>query len=354
MAGITNAAFRRLCRRFGAGLYVSEMATARGIVESWRRSEAISRFPPDETPRSIQLYGTDPYWMGEAVARLVGEGRVDHVDLNFGCPARKITKKGGGAALPLRRRLYRNIVAAAVGAAGPVPVTVKLRLGIDRHLLTFLEAGRIAEAEGAAAVSLHGRTAADLYSGRADRARIGELKAAVASIPVLGNGDIFSAADALAMIRETGCDGVVIGRGCLGRPWLFRDLADAFAERAPAPPPRLGEVASVMLEHARLLLGEQDEVTALRQFRKHAGWYLTGYPVADEERAAFTRAATLAELNDLAARLDPALEADPASLEVARGKGGRPQKVSLPAGFLENRDDPAPLGAEAEACISGG
>jgi nifR3 family TIM-barrel protein len=354
MAGITNAAFRKLCRRFGAGLYVSEMATARGIVEDWPRSREISHFAPDESPRSIQLYATDPHWTALAVEKLVTDSRVDHIDLNFGCPVRKITRKGGGAALPLRRRLFRDIVAAAVRNAGDIPVTVKMRLGVDHGLLTYLEAGRIAEGEGASAVALHARTAAQLYSGRAEWGRIGELKAVIKTIPVLGNGDIFIADDALSMMHQTDCDGVVIGRGCLGRPWLFRELADLFDGREPASPPTLGEVAEVMVEHARLLVDLRGEGLAMPEFRKHASWYVTGYDLPPGQRQKLCRVQSLDELEDLVAELDPTLEVDPVMLKAPRGKAGSPQKVTLPEGFLANRDDPTPLGAEPLAALSGG
>ncbi len=355
MAGITNAAFRVLCRRFGAGLYVSEMATARGIVEDWPRSREISHFAPDENPKSIQLYATDPHWTALAVEKLVSESRVDHIDLNFGCPARKITRKGGGAALPLRRRLFRDIVAAAVRHAGSVPVTVKMRLGVDHGLLTYLEAGRIAEGEGAAAIALHARTAAMLYSGRAEWERIAELKAVIRSIPVLGNGDIFVAEDALAMMRRTGCDGVVIGRGCLGRPWLFRELAELFEGRTPqAAPPALGEVADVMAEHARLLVELRGEGLAMPEFRKHAGWYVTGYGLSPEQRKRLLRVQSLNELNMLVLELDRTLTVDKTVLHAPRGKAGNPQKVSLPEGFLADRDNPAPFGTESLTTLSGG
>lgn len=354
MAGVTNAAFRTLCRRFGAGLYVSEMATARGIVEDWPRSREISHFGPGESPRSIQLYATDPHWTKLAVAKLVTSSGVDHIDLNFGCPARKITRKGGGAALPLRRRLFQSIVKAAVDQAGTIPVTVKTRLGVTDDLLTFLEAGRIAEGEGAAAIALHARTAAQLYSGKADWDRIGELKAATGTIPVLGNGDIFVAGDALSMMQQTGCDGVVIGRGCLGRPWLFKELADRFEGQAEVPPPRLGEVAVIMREHAHLLVELRGETLALPEFRKHAGWYVTGYDIPNDQKKALCRVSTLIELEKLLPALDPSLDADPEALAAPRGKFGKPQKVSLPENFLADRDNPAPLNAEADLFISGG
>lgn len=354
MAGITNAAFRKLCRRFGAGLYVSEMATARGIVEDWPRSREISHFAPDENPRSIQLFATDPQWTALAVEKLVTDSRVDHIDLNFGCPVRKITRKGGGAALPLRRKLFRDIVAAAVSHAGSIPVTVKMRLGVDHGLLTYLEAGRIAEGEGAAAVALHARTAAMLYSGQAEWHRIAELKAVVKTIPVLGNGDIFEAGDALSMMRQTGCDGVVIGRGCLGRPWLFRELADLFEGRTPTLPPMLGEVAEVMVEHARLLVELRGEGLAMPEFRKHANWYVKGYALSPQQRQRLCRVRSLNELREIAGGLDPTLVVDHAMLKAPRGKAGKAQKVSLPEGFLVNRDDPTPIGIEPLAALSGG
>ena len=253
MAGVTNPPFRTLCRRYGAGLYVSEMITARALVEGNRKTLLMASFGAEETTRSLQLYGVDPFYVGEAVRLLVAEGRVDHVDLNFGCPVRKVTSRGGGAAIPVKPRLLRGIVRAAVAAAGRAPVTIKFRLGIDDEILTYLDAGRIGEEEGCAAVGLHARTAAQLYDGEACWDAIARLKDAVRRIPVLGNGDIWEAEDALRMMRTTGCDGVIVGRGCLGRPWLFRDLADVFEGREPADPPGFGGVVDVMLEHARLL-----------------------------------------------------------------------------------------------------
>ncbi|MGH2899962.1 MAG: tRNA dihydrouridine synthase DusB, partial [Solirubrobacteraceae bacterium] len=277
MAGVTNAPFRTLCKRYGAGLYVSEMITARALVEGNEKTLRLAGFSPEEKPRSLQLYGVDPYWVGEAVAWLVGEGHIDHLDMNFGCPVRKVTRRGGGAALPLKTRLLRNIVRAAVTRARGVPVTLKFRIGVDDDLVTFRDTGRIAEDEGCAAVALHARTAEQHYDGEARWAAIAELKALVRRIPVLGNGDIWEAEDALRMMRTTGCDGVVVGRGCLGRPWLFRDLADVFDGRAPQDPPRFGEVANVMIAHARLLAGWFGESYGVRGFRKHATWYTKGF-----------------------------------------------------------------------------
>jgi nifR3 family TIM-barrel protein len=353
MAGVTNYPFRALCRRFGAGLYVSEMITARPLVEGRTKTLRLAAFGSDETPRSLQLYGVDPHYVGEAVKRLVGEGRVDHVDMNFGCPVRKVTRKGGGAAIPVKPKLLSNIVRAAVQNAGSVPVTIKFRLGIDEELLTYRDAGRIGQEEGASAVALHARTAAQLYDGEARWEAIADLKSALA-IPVLGNGDIWEAGDALRMMRSTGCDGVVVGRGCLGRPWLFRDLADVFAGREPSDPPRLGAVVDIMLEHARLLCAWWGERHALRAFRRHATWYTKGFRGSAELRARLMQTSTLDDLEQALSGLDADEPFPPSAMRVPRGKHAGTQKVSLPAGYLDHRDDATPPDAAAEDGISGG
>ncbi len=350
MAGVTNWPFRRLCRRFGAGLYVSEMVTARPLAEGRERTLALAEFGADESPRSLQLYGVDPHFVGRAVERLVGEGRVDHLDLNFGCPVRKVTRKGGGAALPARPKLLRRIIHAAVTAAGDVPVTIKFRKGISDDLITYPEAGRIAEGEGCAAVTLHGRTAEELYDGQADWDAIAQLKS-ILSIPVIGNGDIWEAADALRMMRETGCDAVAVGRGCLGRPWLFRDLADAFAGRPLSSPPNLGEVATIMLEHARLLSEWLGEGRAMRDFRRHATWYTKGFRGSAALRKELMRVTSLAGLDEILARIDPDEPFPAHSMRVPRGKTSGRQKVSLPEGFL---DDDGPLPEDSGRAVSGG
>ncbi|CAN5648309.1 tRNA dihydrouridine synthase DusB [soil metagenome] len=356
MAGVTNAPFRRLCRSYGpddAILYVSEMVLARAVLEDQGRTAQMLAFGPDESPRSVQLYGVDPTVVGQAVARLVDAGRVDHLDLNFGCPAAKVTRKGGGAALPVRTRLLADIIAAAVRAAGAVPVTVKFRTGIDARRLTHLSTARIAEDQGAAAVALHARTAEQHYAGRADWSAIAAVKDAVRTIPVLGNGDIMTGADALAMMAATGCDGVVVGRGCLGRPWLFADLADAFAGRPPAPSPRLGDVTGVMAAHAALLADWFGEPLGVRDFRKHTSWYLRGYPCGGAVRRRLNQVGTLAELDDLLGGLDPELTLPPGSEHLVRGHTSGPRKVVLPDGWLAGADDPTvPQGAEL--AVSGG
>jgi nifR3 family TIM-barrel protein len=313
-------------------------------------------FAPDESPRSLQLYASDPTSTGEAVRRLVAEGRVDHIDMNFGCPAAKVTRRGGGAAVPPKRNLMRSIVRAAVQAAAPanIPVTIKFRKGLNDDIITYLETGRIAEDEGVAAIALHARTAEQHYAGKADWGAIGELKQAVTSIPVLGNGDIWEASDAIDMMRETGCDGVVIGRGCLGRPWLFGHLHEVFAGRPVPASPRLGEVAAVMVEHARLLWDHHTGDMGIRDFRKHAGWYLTGYPVGSEMRRRFAMVSSLSELDDLVALLDPAAELVPGGERIVRGHSNGPIRVALPDGYLANLDDETPPDDAEVVAISGG
>jgi len=354
MAGVTNAAYRTLCREQGAGVYVCEMITSRGLVERDETTLAMLVFDPGETVRSVQLYGVDPSYMARAATILCDEYGVQHIDLNFGCPVPKVTRKGGGAVLPWKRRLLGAILEATVAAAAPydVPVTIKTRKGIDDDHLTYLEAGRIAQEAGCAAIALHGRTAAQHYSGQADWDAIGEL-ASYVDIPVLGNGDIWEAADALTMMDKTGCDGVVVGRGCLGRPWLFRDLAAAFAgERAPALP-SLGEVTAMMRRHCELLVEYMGEERGCKEFRKHIAWYLKGFGAGGELRSSLGLVETLASLDALLARLDPAEPYPVGELGSPRGRQGSPRRVALPDKWLDGRDDMT-VDAAAESGVSGG
>ena len=368
MAGITNTAFRRLCREFGAGLYVSEMITSRALVERTPESMRLIRHHSSETPRSIQLYGVDPKTVREAVTMLVAEDRADHIDLNFGCPVPKVTRKGGGAALPWKLDLFRDIVTNAVQAAGDLPLTIKMRKGIDSDHLTYLEAGRIAEDAGVSSIALHARTAGEFYSGQADWSAIATLKQTVTSVPVLGNGDIWTAQDALRMVDETGCDGVVVGRGCLGRPWLFGDLAAAFRARAgeisadeasaATAHPSLGQVAAAFRRHAELLVEFfESEERGCRDIRKHVAWYFKGYPVGGELRAKLATVESLRQLDDLLGTLDPSLPYPGEDAEGPRGRAGTPKVPALPDRWLESRsiaaDQHAQL-AEAEVNTSGG
>jgi nifR3 family TIM-barrel protein len=356
MAGITNVAFRRLCREYGAGLYVSEMITTRALVERNAKTMTLVTFADDERPRSIQLYGVDPDVVGRAVAMVVEEDLADHIDLNFGCPVPKVTRRGGGSALPYRRGLLESILRAATRAVeragSPVPVTMKMRLGIDPDHLTYLDAGRIAEDCGVAAVALHGRTAADMYSGDADWGPIGELAGRL-SVPVLGNGDIWEADDALRMVRETGCAGVVVGRGCLGRPWLFADLAAAFAGRPERRLPSLAEVAATMRRHAELLAEWRGEQWGLPDFRKHVAWYLKGFSVGSEVRRRLGMVSTLAELDALLASLDTDQPFPVSELGRPRGRSTGQRRVALPEGWLDSPDE-CSVPAGAELADSGG
>lgn len=354
MAGVTNAAFRSLCREQGAGIYVCEMITSRGLVEGDQTTRDMLVFDPGETVRSVQLYGVDPVYMGRAAEILCADYGVGHIDLNFGCPVPKVTRKGGGAALPWKRRLLGAILESTVAAAAPygVPVTMKTRKGIDDDHLTFLEAGRIAQESGCAAVGLHARTAAQHYSGAADWEAIGQLVEHV-DIPVLGNGDIWESSDALQMMTTTGCSGVVIGRGCLGRPWIFRDLAAAFSGAAAPPLPTLGEVATMMRRHAELLVRFLGEERGCKEFRKHVAWYLKGFAAGGDLRKSLGLIDTLAALDLLLSRLDPAEPFPVAELGTPRGRQGSPRRVALPDGWLRQRDDVV-VNAAAELGVSGG
>ena len=362
MAGITNAAYRQLCREQAEqggptrSLFVCEMITSRGLVERDPKTLSMLQFDPGEKIRSVQLYGVDPGVMAKATEILITEFAVDHVDLNFGCPVPKVTRKGGGAALPYKRDRLRLILEATVRAAEPygVPVTMKTRIGIDHEHQTYLDAGRIAEQAGCAAIALHGRTAQQAYSGQADWTAIAALKASV-SIPVLGNGDIWEAADALRMVAETGVDGVVVGRGCLGRPWLFRDLADAFSGRGTRALPTLGEVAATLRQHAELLAGLSDEPHGCAELRKHMAWYLKGFPVGGELRRRLAMITSLAELDDLLDRLDPEAPFPQTELGLPRGRQGAPRgRVALPEGWLDDTSGRHLDLVGAELGISGG
>jgi nifR3 family TIM-barrel protein len=357
MAGVTNAPFRRLCREFAAkaaqnhplpdgtkpdlGFYVAEMVTSRAVVERNPRALRIVKCDDDESPRSLQVYGVDPGTLGAAVAIIAGEDRADHIDLNFGCPVPKVTRKGGGGALPWKTDLFAAIVRAAVTAAQPfaVPVTVKMRIGIDDAHETYLDAAKIAVNEGVAALTLHARTVAERYSGQAHWDFIAALKQAVSEIPVLGNGDIFAGNDALAMIAQTGCDGVVVGRGALGRPWLFYDLVAALHAPNSAQQsykPKLSEVAHIIERHAQLLADYfHDEPLACRDIRKHIAWYLRGFPVGGPVRRELALVTSLQELHDKLAQLPDAEY--PEAAEGPRGRAGSAKPPHLPYGWLDSR-----------------
>ena len=367
MAGITNTAFRRLCREFGGGLFVSEMVTSRALVERTEESMRLIGHHESEDIRSVQLYGVDPVTISNAVKMLVDENRADHIDLNFGCPVPKVTRKGGGAALPWKSDLFASIVKAAVKAAGEIPVTVKMRKGIDQEHLTFLDAGKAARDAGVAAIALHGRTASDYYSGVADWQAIAELRAALPDAQVLGNGDIWSAEDAIRMMRQTGVDGIVVGRGCLGRPWLFRDLQLAMDSYLKNPnedysgaqvQPNLGEVADAFKRHGELLVEFfEDELRACRDIRKHVAWYFKGYQVGGEFRAALAQVETLSHMDDILGRLERDLPYPGEAAEGPRGRLGGSKSCALPENWLNSRELDGSQKTEllgAELDVSGG
>ena len=363
MAGVTNSAYRQLCREQAelgsggvrpAGLFTCEMVTAAGLA--WRIPKTLAMLRPDpgDPVQSVQLYGVEPKTVATAVA-VCGDLGVAHVDLNFGCPVPKVTRKGGGGVLPWKLDRFGAILQAAVRAAGPtgMAVTLKTRLGIDAAHETFLDAGRLAVETGLAAITLHARTVAQSYGGQADWSRIAELVAAV-DIPVIGNGDVWEAADARRLMAETGCAGVMIGRGCLGRPWLFRDLAVALG---PAPPaagparPTLGEVIAMVRRHAELLVEHfGDEPGALADLRKHMTWYFKGFPLGGDLRLALGLVTSVADIDRLTADLDPSLPYPADAQASPRGRQGNPRaKVTLPYGWLDSRTLDGPLDDPVEA-----
>src|SRR5690625_3829404 len=365
MAGITNMAFRLLCREFGAlhshddgGLYVSEMVTTRALVEDHRESWRLVTMGESESPRSVQLYGVDPGTVRRAVETLRERGQAGHIAPDFGCPVPQGPPRGGGRAAPWQPELSTQIVRGAVEAAGDVPVTVKTRIGIDDDHLTYRDAGLIAQEVGAAAIALHGRTVVQHYSGTARWEAITDLKELVTDIPVLGNGDIWSAEDAIDMMEQTGCDGVVVGRGCQGRPWLFADLAAAFAGRPDRIHPTLGEVATTLRRHAELLVEFfEDEGRALRDLRKHVAWYFKGYPVGGQMRHRLATMESLADLDAKLAELDWGSPYPGAAVEGPRGRAGSPKRAVVPEGWMDSRDvaaDHADRLHEAELDTSGG
>ena len=356
MAGITNAAFRRLCREQGAGLFVSEMVTARALIE--RREETFRLIKPavGESPRSVQLYAVDPIVLGKAVDLLGSEDLADHIDLNFGCPVPKVTRRGGGAALPFKRRLFSAIVEAAVKSASKygIPVTVKMRVGIDSDHHTFLESAKSAADLGVTWVALHARTAAQLYEGSADWNKITDLVEHLSGsdVPVLGNGDIWSGEDAVRMINQTGCAGVVVGRGCLGRPWLFADLVSSINGENKRVNPNLFEVRNIMLRHGQLLVEYfENEDRAMRDIRKHMAWYLKGFSVPREIRSSLGMVSSLVEMQELLSGLSD--QPYPQSVgDGPRGRTSHGREVKLPDGWLNDPDELATI--SIDDAISGG
>jgi nifR3 family TIM-barrel protein len=361
MAGVTNRAFRRVCREASSGptIYVAEMTTSQALLMRHPETLDLITFDADESPRSIQLYGVDPGIVGAAVRMVVAEDRADHIDLNFGCPVPKVTRKGGGSALPWKRDLFRSIVQSAVSAAdGKVPVTVKMRIGIDEDHITYLDAGRIAADAGVAWVALHGRTAAQYYGGTADWDTIARLVEHIPSTPVLGNGDIWSGQDAVDMLARTGAAGVVVGRGCLGRPWLFGQIDDALAGRPVRPEPGAEVILDLMRRHCALLVDMHgDEFLGCREMRKHMAWYLKGLVVGSDTRRELGLISRLEDLESLLATIETNQVLPPELATAPRGRTTPHRSVALPDGWLSSPDlTPAQQAAvhEAELSVSGG
>ena len=350
MAGVTDAPFRVLCSEFGRGLYVNQMVTARALVENHPPSWELVPLPPERAhpvDPAVRHRSRDARRSDPPVGRR-RSGRPHRHELRL--PGREGDPNGGGAALPVKRRLLAAIVRAAVRSAdeasgGTVPVTVKFRLGIDDDHLTFLDTGRIAEGEGAAALALHARTALQHYAPPAHWDAIGELKAAIGTIPVFGNGEIFTADDARTMMERTGCDGVVVGRGCLGRPWLFAELDAAFSGEPIPPTPSLGTVASVIRRHVDLMEewastgSRAGEPFRLSPFRKHLAWYLKGYPVGAAVRQGAGQVATRSDLERLLEHLDPDARPVEGAERMVRSHANPLRRVALPDRWLDDPDD---------------
>ena len=372
MAGVTNRAFRRVCReasteiRNAAGqtdldntVYVAEMTTSQALLMRHPDTLDLVTFDGDEKTRSAQLYGVDPEIVGAAVRMLVDEDMADHVDLNFGCPVPKVTRKGGGSALPWKRDLFTSIVNSAVAnAQGKVPVTVKMRIGIDDDHITYLDAGRIAAQAGVTWVALHGRTAAQYYGGKADWSAIARLVEHIPGTPVLGNGDIWSAQDAQRMLDQTGARGVVIGRGCLGRPWLFGQIRASFAGEEVPGEPKSGVILDLMRRHAQLLVQMHgDDFRGCQEMRKHMAWYLKGVVAGSETRGALSLISSLAELDSLLSTIDPDQVLDEELARSPRGRTTPDRRVNLPDGWLNSQtmsNSEQDTVREAELAVSGG
>lgn len=296
MAGVTDLPFRLLCKEQGAGLLCMEMVSAKAILYKNRNTESLLEIDPRENPVSLQLFGSDPEIISN-IAHQIEDRPFDILDLNMGCPVPKIVNNGEGSALMKNPKLAGEIIRQTVKAIDK-PVTVKIRKGFDDEHINAVEMAKIAEDAGAAAVAVHGRTREQFYSGRADWNIIRQVKEAV-SIPVIGNGDLLTAEDVIAMEAQTGCDGFMIARGAQGNPWIFRQILHYFETGEHLAKPTLEEVTQMILRHARMMLEFKGEYIGIREIRKHAAWYTAGYPNSARLRVAINNVESFEALEEL-------------------------------------------------------
>ena len=296
MAGVTDLPFRLLCKEQGAGLLCMEMISAKALQYKNKNTKALLSIHPDEYPVSLQLFGSDPKIISEQ-AKKIEELPFQILDINMGCPVPKVVKNGEGSALMKNPKLVYNIVAETVKAIRK-PVTVKIRKGFDEQSLNAVEIAKVIEAAGASAIAVHGRTREQYYSGKADWDIIRQVKEAV-KIPVIGNGDLLTAEDVIAMEEQTGCDGFMIARGAQGNPWIFRQILHYFETGEHLPKPPASEVAQMILRHARMMLEFKGEYIGIREIRKHAAWYTAGYPHGARLRVAINQVENYEQLETL-------------------------------------------------------